>query len=168
MIKIEIIADSHIMVRRHSERSCGHFARPPTHTQGNPLQNCHTILQPKCVSILSGGKVYIEFTLLTTFGAQFSGIRYSPTVVQPSPPSISTASGSSQTKTLWALNTNSPPPAPSPGRSLAPFRLRTCAWLNPWVRCSSIPRLSGIILFLPFFVWLILHSITFSRFIRIM
>lgn len=43
---------------------------------------------------------------------QLSGIKYIHTAVQPSPPSISRISSSSQADTLFPLNTHSLPPAP--------------------------------------------------------
>ena len=54
--------------------------------------------------------------MLTILSAQLSGIKHIHIVVQPSPPSISRNFSSSQTETLFPLNTDVPsfPPAPGP------------------------------------------------------
>lgn len=63
----------------------------------------------------------IRFTILPFLGVQFSGIKY---IVQLSPPSISRPFTSSQTETLYLLNTNSPS-TPAPSAWLLPFYFLT-------------------------------------------
>lgn len=85
-----------------------------------------------------------KFTILITLSIQFCDIKYIHTVVQPSPPSISSIFHLHQLKLYYLWNNN------------FPLLSQPLIWfLNLWIWLFQVLCISGIIQYLPFCDWLI-------------